>query len=200
MERRERATLQRALAGLLRLLRQWEALHALSRDELGRALDAQSRADYLRPAQAGQLLATASLDREALSTARAALLRRWCASRSALAELARDGDGIAEALEALCADAGCDAASVAAPVAPAASRDAAAIRGMLSTAAGAVRQEAALRKSLLQALGELEPGQEKERQRLAIAWSECPFALLDEGAPLSRLRSRAQEALDTLGP
>ena len=53
MERRERLVAHRALAGLIQILRQWEALHNVSSSDLAAALDDLARSEYLLPSHAG---------------------------------------------------------------------------------------------------------------------------------------------------
>merc|ERR1712232_1165742 len=74
----------------------------------------------------------------------------------------------------------------------------AALRGALHRVLEALRKEADVRRSLVAALATLDAQEEDERQRLLIAWTEPPFACLEEGSWLRHLRDRAPAALQAL--
>eukprot|EP00927_Polykrikos_kofoidii_P078916 TRINITY_DN75713_c0_g1_i1.p1 TRINITY_DN75713_c0_g1~~TRINITY_DN75713_c0_g1_i1.p1 ORF type:complete len:214 (-),score=40.60 TRINITY_DN75713_c0_g1_i1:55-624(-) len=187
------------MARLARSLRQWAAMYTVSVSSLQKELDAIVRLQYLSPVnEVAGMLGVAGLNREALSSARSALLDQRAVGRRRLEELQADMEALVLDLEKLLIGlgAGPEVSCISAKAWQELS--VALMRGALRTAVDALGAEARLRRSLLDALAELDPQEEDDRQRLVIAWTECPFASPEEGSVLDKLRLRCLAATETL--
>lgn len=196
-QRRERAAVQAALAGLVGGLRRWEAADGVAEHELRGALDALARAECLAPASLGLLGVAGALHGEALASARGALWLRAARACERLRELLGEMQEVVGELEALRRGLGEGPEPPRPPRAASALASAPAARAALGDAGRALRSELALRRSLLGALAELErSSSEDERQRLFIAWTERAYASLEDGSHLLALRRGASAALE----
>ncbi|CAK0860157.1 unnamed protein product [Prorocentrum cordatum] len=191
-----RAAVQAALVGLVGGLRRWEAADGVAEHELRGALDALARAEYLAPAGLGLLGVAGALHGEAVAAARGALWLRAARACERLRELVGEMQEVVGDLEALRRGLGEGPAPPSPPRASALAC-APAARAALRDAGRALRSELALRRSLLDALAELErSSSEDERQRLFIAWTERAYAPLEDGCRLLALRRGASAALE----
>ncbi|CAE8603822.1 unnamed protein product [Polarella glacialis] len=208
MDRRGRIAAQRGYAGLLRLVRQWEATDTVATNELEKIMDSLTRLDYISPPHVG-LLGIASLNAQAATAAHSSLKRRGQESSDRLVKFQAEMESIVTSLDELAEEvSGNTSADVLPQPGPVrlSACDLPAALGAVRAGADALRKENALRRSLLAALEELRSQKgaggtsqaEDERRRLLLVWSERPYTCAEEGSQLSLLKRRSQDSLERL--